>query len=507
MLRLELVDVTKRYPGVTANDHVCLAVRPGEIHAVLGENGAGKSTLMQIVYGVVQPDAGVIRLDGEALLAHDPRAARARGVAMVFQHFSLFESMTVAENVWLARDRRLSLASVAAELRRAGDAYGLPLDPQRVVHDLSAGERQRVELLRALLGRPRLLILDEPTSVLTPQAAGALFATLRQLASEGCSVLYVSHKLDEIQSLCHTATVLRAGRVACQVDPRRETTASLARAMLGRDPPRLERPPARPGEVRLQVDGLNVDVDRELGTPLRQIAFSLHAGEILGIAGVSGNGQRELLAALSGEGSAPASGCIRLGGADVTRVGPTLRRARGLRFIPEERLGRATVGSLPLWKNVLLTRRELAPCGIIRPGRLRALTLGLLARYEVTARNPDSPAGSLSGGNLQKFVVARELDAKPGVLVVAQPTWGVDVAAAALLRQRLVALRDAGAALLVVSEDLDELLTLCDALVVMARGRLSPRLSPEQMSSERIGAWMSGLWLEPATAALGAPLA
>jgi general nucleoside transport system ATP-binding protein len=504
-LRLELTDVTKRYPGVTACDRVSLAVQPGEIHAVLGENGAGKSTLMKLIYGMLRPDAGTIRLDGEALVPNEPRAARARGIAMVFQHFSLFESMTVAENVWLGHDRRSSLAAVSAELCRAGEAYGLQLDPQRVVHDLSAGERQRVELLRALLGQPRLLILDEPTSVLSPLAAAGLFSTLRKLAREGCSVLYVSHKLDEIQSLCHTATVLRAGRVVCQVDPRGETTASLARAMLGGEPPRLERPPAQPGEARLRVEGLTIEL--ELGMPLRDITFSVHAGEILGIAGVSGNGQRELLAALSGEGPSPASGSVRLGGEDVTRHRAEPRRRRGLRFIPEERLGRASVGSLPLWRNALLTRRELAPRGVIRPRRLRALTASLLARYDIKARDANALASSLSGGNLQKFVVARELDAQPEVLVVSQPTWGVDVGAAAQLRQRLVALRDAGAAVLVVSEDLDELLTLCDALVVIARGRLSPRLRPEQMSAERIGAWMSGLWLEPAAAATGAPLA
>ena len=506
MLRLELVDVTKRYPGVTANDGVSLGVKPGEIHAVLGENGAGKSTLMKIVYGMVRPDAGLVRLDGEACVQHEPRAARARGVAMVFQHFSLFESMTVAQNVWLGQDRRMSLAAVASELARAGEAYGSSLDPERAVHDLSVGERQRVELLRALLGKPRLLILDEPTSVLTPQAVESLFATLRKVAEQGCSILYVSHKLEEIQRLCHSATVLRGGRVAARVDPRVETTAALARAMLGAEPARLERPPARPREARLRVAHLDVAVDRDQGTPLCDVSFDVHAGEILGIAGISGNGQRELLSALAGEGEPPARGHVRIGDEDLTRAGPRLRRRRGLRSIPEERLGRATVAGLPLWKNLLLTRPELTPLGILRPQRLRALAARLLARHGIDARNSDSLAGSLSGGNLQKFVVARELDAEPSVVIVSQPTWGVDVGAAAQLRQRLVTLRDAGAAVLVVSEDLDELLTLCDALVVMAAGRMSPRLGPPEMSIERIGAWMGGSWalaVEPGAGAVG----
>jgi general nucleoside transport system ATP-binding protein len=501
MPRLELVDVSKRYPGVTANDGICMSVEPGEIHAVLGENGAGKSTLMKIIYGLVRPDAGQILLDGEALASHGPRAARARGVAMVFQHFSLFESMTVAQNVWLGQGRALSLAALTRELRQTSERYGMALEPERAVHDLSVGERQRVELLRALLGRPRLLILDEPTSVLAPQAIDRLFETLLALRREGCAILYVSHKLDEIRRLCDRATVLRGGRVVARVEPRAESTASLARAMLGAEPPRLERRPAQPGHARLHVERLCVDVQRELGTPLRDVGFAVHAGEIVGVAGISGNGQRELLAALAGEGAAPAGGCIRLAGEDVTRASPVERRARGLRVIPEERLGRATVDHLPLWKNMLLTRPELAPHGLIRPSRLRALTAGLIQRHAVQARDADALASSLSGGNLQKFIMARELDTEPKVVIAAQPTWGVDVGAAAQLRQRLVGLRDSGAAVLIVSDDLDELLASCDALLVMAGGRLSPRLSPAEMSAERIGAWMSGSWAAPASGA------
>jgi general nucleoside transport system ATP-binding protein len=495
MIRLELIDVTKRYPGVTANDAVSLAVRPGEIHAVLGENGAGKSTLMKIIYGMISPDSGELRWNGAPLVGHAPRAARARGIAMVFQHFSLFESMTVAQNVWLGLESKSSLEDVSAELRRVGHEYGVPLDPDRQVFDLSVGERQRVEILRALLAKPSLLILDEPTSVLTPQAVASLFATLRKLAAEGCSILYMSHKLDEIKALCHTATVMRGGRVVATLDPRRESLAALARAMLGSEPPRLERQPSLPGEPSLVVESLAVDRSHDLGVSLRDISFELRGGEILGVAGVSGNGQQELLAALSGENCSRTTGRVRLWNVDVTRTEPKRRRQLGLRFVPEERLGRASVPSLSLLKNTLLTRSELvSKIGLLQARALRALTLRLLSSYDVKAGGPESIASSLSGGNLQKFIMARELDASPRVFVVSQPTWGVDVGASAQIRSRLIALRDAGSAVLIVSEDLDELLSICDALVVIAGGRLSPRLKQEDMRAERIGEWMSGLW-------------
>jgi ABC-type uncharacterized transport system ATPase subunit len=497
MFRLELIDITKSYPGVIANLGISLAVRPGEIHAVLGENGAGKSTLMKIIYGMVRPDSGKLRYDGQPLLAHGPRGARAHGIAMVFQHFSLFESMTVAQNLWLGRGRGGSLEDVSSELRRIGNQYGLFLDPARAVHDLSVGERQRVEILRALLTTPSLLILDEPTSVLTPQAVATLFTTLRQLAAEGCSILYVSHKLDEIKALCDTATVLRAGRVVGTTHPGRETTASLARMMLGDEPPRVERRPRQASEATLTVDGLNLEKGHEFGVNLRDITFSLHGGEILGVAGVSGNGQQELLAALSGERSMRAPGVIRLGDEDITHIGPSSRRAKGLRFVPEERLGRASVPSLSLAKNTLLTRPEpVSQAGFVQTRVLRTLTRRLLSSYDVMARGPESMASTLSGGNLQKFIVGREMDASPKVLIVSQPTWGVDVGASAQIRGRLIALRDAGSAVLVVSEDLDELFEICDALVVMAGGRLSPRLRADDMRADRIGEWMSGLWPE-----------
>ena len=493
--RLQLRHVTKRYGDVVASDDVALSVGPGEIHAILGENGAGKSTLMKIVYGAVAPDAGELFWDGAPAEIRSPHDARALGIAMVFQHFSLFDSLTVAENVWLGLSGTDTLREVVDGIRRKATEYGLDLDPLRPVHVLSVGERQRVEIVRALLAEPRLLILDEPTAVLTPQAVEKLFETLRRLAATGCSILYITHKLHEILALCHQCTVLRGGRVVASCDPTQESTASLSRMMIGSEPPRLERRPAKAGPLALSVRGLSLPVHDRFGVALDEVSLDLHAGEIVGIAGVSGNGQQELLAALSGEDARAEDGAIQLFGEPIGRKGSAARRRRGLHFAPEERLGRGAVPALSLATNMLLTRNEaLRAFGWIDRAALRDQASGILRRYWVKAAGPGAAARSLSGGNLQKYIVGRELDAVPKVLVVAQPTWGVDVGAAAQIRAELVALRDAGCAVLVVSEELEELFALADRLHVIARGRLSPALPAAETTVERIGEWMSGLW-------------
>ena len=493
--RLKMLGISKIYPSVVANAAVDLTVMPGEIHAVLGENGAGKSTLMKIIYGAVEPDAGEIVWDGRPVEIRNPQEARALGIAMVFQHFSLFDTLTVAENVWLGLDKSWTLADVTKRIVEVAGVYGLAVDPLRPVHTLSVGERQRVEIVRALLTQPRLLILDEPTSVLTPQAVQALFVTLRKLADEGCSILYISHKLDEIRALCHKCTVMRAGQVTGAVDPRQETNASLSRLMIGAEPPQLDHRAARPGAPVLAVRDLSLARTGAFGADLEGISFDVRQGEILGIAGVSGNGQQELMAALSGEDARAPADAIRLFGQPIGRHSPRRRRHAGLHFVPEERLGRGAVPSLSLAQNTLLTRTEsVTPFGWIRIGRAAALAQHLIARYNVKAGGPDAPARSLSGGNLQKFIVGREIDAGPKLLVVSQPTWGVDVGAAAQVRGALLALRDAGCAVLVVSEDLDELFEISDRLVVIARGRVSPAVAAAQATREQIGRWMSGLW-------------
>ncbi len=500
--RLTLAHISKRYPAVLANDDVSLTVQPGEIHAVLGENGAGKSTLMKIIYGSVKPDAGEVRFNGQVVHIRNPQEARALGIAMVFQHFSLFDTLTVAENVWLGVERSLSLEQVRQKITEKATEYGLDIDPDRPVHSLSVGEMQRVEIIRALLTDPQLLILDEPTSVLTPQAVERLFVVLRRLADQGCSILYISHKLHEIRALCTACTVLRGGRVTGVCDPRQESNASLSRLMIGSEPPALRHRQVTAGLPVLEVRGLSLPRADQFGVDLHDIQFEVRAGEVVGIAGVSGNGQQALMYALSGEDTRAHSAMVRMSGTDAGQLGPRERRALGLHFVPEERLGRGAVPTLSLAHNLMLTRSNaVGAFGWIHVARLRQQASDIISRFNVKAGGPDAAARSLSGGNLQKYIVGREIDAAPRLLIVSQPTWGVDVGAAAQIRAAILALRDSGTAVLVVSEELDELFEVSDRLHVMARGRLSPSLHRSEATVQRIGEWMSGLWEDTATTA------
>ena len=492
---LSLQGITKRYPGVVANQDVSLTVLPGQAHAVLGENGAGKSTLMKIIYGSVKPDEGTMLFQGRPVHIRNPQEARKLGISMVFQHFSLFDTLTVAENVWLGLDKSLPLAEVTRRIEAKAREYGLDIEPQRPVHTLSVGEMQRVEIIRALLSEPKLLILDEPTSVLTPQAVEKLFVVLHQLVAQGCSLLYISHKLHEIRALCSACTVLRAGQVTGSCDPREESNASLSRLMIGAEPPALAPTPRTPGEVVLDVQRLSLPKDDPFGVDLQDIALQVRAGEVVGLAGVSGNGQRELMWALSGEDTRADAAAVRVAGQAAGRLGPQQRRRLGLHFVPEERLGRGAVPSMGLAHNLLLTRKDaLGAGGWIRMGALQSQARGIIERFKVKASGPDAAARSLSGGNLQKFIVGREISAAPRLLIVSQPTWGVDVGAAAQIRGEILALRDAGCAVLVVSEELEELFEISDRLHVIAKGRLSPSLARSEATVARIGEWMSGLW-------------
>lgn len=497
-LRLALAHVSKSFPDVKANEDISLSVRPGEIHALLGENGAGKSTLVKIIYGVQRADEGDICFDGRPVEIASPKAARKLGIGMVFQHFSLFEAMTVLENIALGLDETVPAEELRARIKAILDSYSLPLDPDRAVHTLSVGERQRIEIVRCLLQKPKLLIMDEPTSVLTPQEVERLFETLRQIAAEGCSILYISHKLHEIKALCEAATILRAGRVVATCDPRSETTRRMAELMIGAELKSIERPPSdgKQGAARLSVDKLDMPGEPPFGTSLKGISFSARAGEILGIAGVAGNGQAELLLALSGEHLAGRADAIRLDGRPIGLSDAGARRAAGLACVPEERNGHAAVPDFTLAENVVLTARHrlpLAPSGLIRQGPVERYASDVIARFDVRTTGPAALAGALSGGNLQKFIMGREIGQRPDVLVVAQPTWGVDAGAAAAIRQALVDLAAQGSSIVVISQDLDELLELADRLCVINEGRLSPARPVASLTLEEIGLMMGGI--------------
>ena len=491
---LSIRGLTKAYPGVVANSDVSFDIQPGEVHALLGENGAGKSTMVKMIYGLVKPDSGEMLMRGSAYAPAEPQAARAAGVAMVFQHFSLFDALTVAENIALGMAEPPKMSELAARIREVSEQYGLPLDPWRVVGDLSAGERQRVEIIRCLLQNPKLLIMDEPTSVLTPQEVDILFDTLRKLKAEGTSILYISHKLEEIRALCDEATILRLGKKVATCTPRDTTARDMAELMVGAELHTPSRDYNEPGAVRLALEGLAVASPGQFGTSLKGITLEVRAGEVLGLAGVAGNGQDELLGALSGElRSSP--GMVKLDGVEVGAKGPGDRRRMGLLTAPEERLGHAAAPDMSLTENAALTaadRKQIAKNGFLNWGRARGFAKEIIARFDVRTPGTENAARSLSGGNLQKFVIGREVMQDPQVLVVNQPTWGVDAAAAAVIRQALLDLAAGGAAVVVISQDLDELMEVSDRFAALNEGRLSDIRPAKGLTVDEIGLMMGG---------------
>ncbi|KQP34894.1 ABC transporter ATP-binding protein [Methylobacterium sp. Leaf100] len=488
--------IVKRFGGFTANDGVDLEIRAGEIHALLGENGAGKSTLMKILYGLLEPTEGVVTHQGDIVQLPNPDAARRLGIGMVFQHFSLCENLTVAENIALVMPRDLSGRALADRIAKLGIDYGLHLEPDRPVWSLSAGERQRIEIVRCLLQDPKLVILDEPTSVLTPGEAEVLFSVLERLRAEGRALLYISHRLDEVRRLCVRATILRAGKVVGACNPREETARSLAAMMVGSAVREVTvRGGGAVGRERLALDRLALPAPGLHAAALRDVSLSVAGGEILGIAGIAGNGQAELFAALSGEVRAADPASVRLDGAPAGDLGITARRRLGAAFVPEERNGHAAAPAMSLSENALLSRHSTAPLtrfGLLRPGAARALAQRVIAAFDVRKAGPDPAAGTLSGGNLQKFVVGREILAEPGTLVINQPTWGVDAAAAAHIRQAVIDLAARGAAILVISQDLDELFELAGSIAVLHDGTLSAAVPAAETTREAIGLLMGG---------------
>lgn len=498
---LEVRGLTKIFGTLKACDQIDLTIAKGEIHALLGENGAGKSTLVKMLFGSLEPHSGEIRWKGEAVRINNPHAARRLGIGMVFQHFSLFEALTAAENIALSLDDDTPIATTAAKARALSFTYGLPLDPHALVGDLSVGERQRIEIIRCLLQTPELIILDEPTSVLTPQEADKLFETLERLKAEGKSILYISHRLEEVKRICDRATVLRHGKVVGHCDPRKETAASLARMMVGNEIHAVVREPvenASRAETLLEIRNLSRVPATPFSIPLRDVNLAVHAGEVIGIAGVAGNGQGELFESVSGEALQKDPGTIRIRGKDAGRLGISDRRKLGAAFVPEERLGHGAAPRMTLSDNLLLSRHAtdakayLGLAGVIRNGAISAAAQRIISVMDVRKSAPDPEAASLSGGNLQKFIIGRELDRQPSVMIVNQPTWGVDAGAAARIRQALIELARKGSAVLVISQDLDELFEISDAIAVMHNGELSSPLSRAEATFEKIGLLMGG---------------
>lgn len=494
-IRLELLDISKSYNKLKANDRINLKVHAGQIHAILGENGAGKSTLMKIIYGATKADHGKILWNGQQVSIDSPAMARKLGIGMVYQHFSLFETLTVAENILLGLDQSIKAQDLHEKIIQVSEQYGLKVDPQREVYSLSVGERQRVEIIRCLLQNPSLIILDEPTSVLTPQAVKQLFKTLTLLASQGVSILYISHKLHEIKALCDEATILRNGQVTGHVLPSENSTSDLARLMIGRELPVYHHEDFQGTKKKcFELQQLSHHSDDPFGTDLKQINLSVYSGEITGIAGISGNGQAELLSLLSGE-TRIKQGQISLNGQDISQMTAAQRRNLGLGFVPEERLGRGAVPNMTLAQNGLLTafRQGLTQFGFINFEKTKAFTAKCIEKFGVKASGVHAEARSLSGGNLQKFIVGREILQQPKVLIISQPTWGVDVGASMFIRQTLIDLSRQGVAILVVSEELEELFEICDKICVLASGQLSKSMDAQSTNAEQIGLLMSGI--------------
>ncbi|MEZ5375916.1 MAG: ABC transporter ATP-binding protein [Acidimicrobiales bacterium] len=498
---LELRGITKRFPGVLANDAVDLTVLPGQVHTLLGENGAGKSTLMKVVYGLYQPDGGTIRFDGEEVKITSPLNAIERGIGMIHQHFMLVPTLTVAENVALGLGGRRGLSDmrpVKARLAEVSERYGLHVDPDAYVWQLAVGERQRAEILKALYRDARLLVLDEPTAVLTPPEVDELFVTLRQMTADGKGLIFISHKLHEVMELSDEITVLRDGKVSGTTRPSESTRESLAELMVGR-PVELTRtvPAPQIGATRLEVKHLRVIGSR--GTPaVKDLSLSVREGEIVGLAGVSGNGQRELADAIFG--LRPIDGGeVIINGTPVPRPTPKGVRAMGLAYVPEERMVEGAIGEFTVAENLLLVdyhREPYTKRGLLRKGAISDWCSTMVSNYRVKTPDIETPTRNLSGGNIQKVVIAREFSCGADVLVVAQPTRGVDIGAAEYIHERLLEQRANGAAILLISEDLDEVIQLSDRIVVVLEGEVMGEVERSEATPSSIGLLMSGVRAE-----------
>ena len=496
---LEMRGITKQFPDVLANDRVDFNLEAGEVHTLLGENGAGKSTLMKILYGMYRPDAGEVLLRGRRVTVDSPSAAIEHGIGMIHQHFMLVPTLTVTENVALglqSRRRPLTdLPTVAERIRELSETYGLQVDADALIWQLAVGERQRVEILKALYREASILVMDEPTAVLTPQEVDELIVVLRRMAADGRGLVFISHKLHEVMAVSDRITVLRDGRVAGETTPAGTDRAQLARMMVGRPVQMVpDRPDVQLGEPLLEVRDLHVQGDRG-DEAVAAMSFSVQAGEILGLAGVSGNGQSELAQAIAGLRPVQ-QGSVGIDGADVTGRHPRRVRDAGLSYVPEERMRDGVIGMFSVAENLVLLNQgseEFCRRGFLRLGAIRQHCRDLVERFAVKTPGIDVPTSNLSGGNIQKLILARELSAEPKVILAAQPTRGVDVGAAEYIHGTLVAQKASGCATLLISEDLDEVLALSDRIGVMYEGRLMGVLDRADATVERLGLWMAGV--------------
>jgi ABC-type uncharacterized transport system ATPase subunit len=496
---LQLRDITKRFGGVLANDHVNIRVEPGTIHAIVGENGAGKSTAMRVAYGFYTADSGEILINGQPHRIHRPLDAIALGVGMVHQHFMLVDTMTVAENIVLGAEAgtafALDIDEAAARIRALSEKFRLSVDPNALVENLSVGQQQRVELLKALYRNARLLILDEPTAVLTPQEVDEFFVILRGMRGQGKTIVIITHKLGEVLAISDDVTAMRDGRVVGRLKTKETSAAELARLMVGREVLlRVEKPPAKPGVVTLSVR--NLSVGSGSNRILNGVTFDVRAGEIVGIAGVEGNGQRELVEAIAGlVDPALVSGEITLEGKSVAGLDARARRERGIAHIPEDRHRRGLLLEFGLDENAILGVHYRPPVTsgvMVNDREVQRRTADIIQRFDVRPPNPALPARALSGGNQQKLIIGREFELNPRLLLVAQPTRGVDIGAIEFIHRKLVALRDAGCAVLLVSAELEEVMSLSDRLLVIHNGRIAGEVDPASAKPADVGMLMTG---------------
>ena len=498
LFAVEMRGIVKRFPGVLANDHVDFDLREGEVHALLGENGAGKSTLMNVLAGLYKPEEGSILMGGKRITFNSPRDAIARGLGMVHQHFMLVPSQTVTENILLGLNEPrflLRLPEFDQRILALQEQYGLKVDPKAKIWQLSVGEQQRVEVLKTLYRGARVLIMDEPTAVLTPQEVLELFATLRSMTGRGHSIIFISHKLDEVLNIANRVTVLQHGRVtAAGLEAKSVTKSELARLMVGRDVVfSLEKKPVTPGPVALSIENLSAENDRGLPA-LRELSLQVHAGEIVGMAGVAGNGQTELAQVITGLRRC-AGGCVTVSGQEITNCPPRRAIDRGVSHIPEDRAGVGSSPSLSVADNLIMKKYRQAPIAsgwVLNRPIIRQNAEKLKQAYDIAAPSIDTEARLLSGGNLQKMILAREMSSTPKVMIAMQPTRGLDVGAIEAVHGLLLQEREQGAAILLISEELDEIMSLSDRIVVMYEGQIMGEMNSEEADLEKIGLMMAG---------------